>query len=442
MKSVCQVVQNVYDIDPRVRRKAEALVAAGYSVDVLALRAAGSQKDYTLNGVNVRTLSLGKKRGSIARYFFEYAVFFVWVFIRVPMGMLNKQYSVIDVNSLPDFLIFAPLMARWMGAKLVLDLHEITPEFYMSKYGIPEKSWTIWLLTYLENISVKFADRVITINAPIEDLLVGRGLDRSKSTVIMNAVDEARFAANSCASSGLARRDSKKFVMMYHGTLTSIYGLDIAIEALALVHHDMPGAELWILGSGSEKDALARLAEERGVSSKVRLVGQVPATEIPGWLSQCDAGILPIRRDVFLDFAFPNKLPEFIIAGKVVIVSRLKAIRHYFSEEALAYFEPNNPADLAKQMLRIYEYPRLRDRLVLHAREEYVPVCWDVMKQRYVTLINEMVDTGRGTAEPLPAIETSMSGKVTRPSIQSERHLKIWSQSSSFDNRSTNGCTR
>jgi len=127
MKSVCQVVQNIYDIDPRVRRKAEALVAAGYTVDVLALRAEGGKKTYTLNGVNVRTLSLGKKRGSLARYFYEYAAFFLWTFIRVPWQMLARRYAVVDVNSLPDFLIFAPVVARWMGAKLILDLHEITP---------------------------------------------------------------------------------------------------------------------------------------------------------------------------------------------------------------------------------------------------------------------------------------------------------------------------
>jgi len=395
MKSVCQVVQNVYDIDPRVRRKAEALVAAGYTVDVLALRAEGGKKSYCLNGVNVRTLPLGKKRGSLARYFFEYAAFFIWTMVRVPLQMLRRRYAVVDVNSLPDFLIFAPVIARWMEARLILDLHEITPEFYMSKYGIAENSRMIQLLTYLEKISVRFADRVITINEPIENLLADRGLDRSKSTVVMNAVDEARFTAGSSLSSPLVvPRDPEKFVMMYHGTLTNIYGLDIAIEAFALAHTEMPGAELWILGSGSEKDALAHLAQARGLSAKVRLMGQVPAADIPGWLGQCDAGILPIRRDVFLDFAFPNKLPEFIIAGKTVIISRLKAIRHYFSEDALAYFEPNDPADLAKEMVLVYCDTELRTRLVLKAREEYAPIRWDLMKQRYLGLIEDMVGLG------------------------------------------------
>jgi glycosyltransferase involved in cell wall biosynthesis len=394
MKSVCLIVQNVYDSDPRVRRKAEALIDAGYSVDVLALRAPDTKKKiYSLNGVRVRTVSLGKKRGSLTRYLYEYIAFFLWAFVQAPVQMLRMRYAVIDVNSLPDFLIFAPILARWMGAKLILDLHEITPEFYMSKYGIGETSWTIRLLKYLERISIAFADRVITISEPIEDLLAGRGLPRSKSTVIMNAVDEARFAIPYSQPHARISPNREKFVMMYHGTLTPIYGLDLAIEALALVHEQMSEAELWILGSGTEKAALAELARAMGLSSKVKLVGQVPSHDIPAWLEGCDVGILPIRRDVFLNFAFPNKLPEFIVMGKPVIFPRLKAIRHYFSENALAYFEPNDPVDLSRQMLRIYRNRELCAELTSKSLKEYQTIRWSVMKQRYLTLVQHLGET-------------------------------------------------
>ncbi len=391
MKSICLVVQNVYDVDPRVRRKAEALVGAGYLVDVLALRASHGERAHSLNGVNVRTVSLGKKRGSLARYLFEYAAFFSWAFVRVSFQMLQRRYAVIDVNSLPDFLIFAPILARWMGAKLILDMHEVTPEFYMSKYGIAEKSWTVRLLKYVEKISVDFADHVITVNEPIENLLAGRGLPRSKSTIITNSADEGRFAISSSQCSAPVRRDREKFVMMYHGTLTHIYGLDIAIEAFALAHREMPAAELWILGAGPEKVALTNLIRERGLVSKVTLVGQVAPTEVPAWLSQCDIGILPTRRDVYLDLSFANKLPEYIVMGKTVIVSRLKAINQYFSEDALAYCEPDDPHDLSQQMVRIYRDPPLRVRLALKAGQEYAPIRWDLMKQRYRTLIGDLV---------------------------------------------------
>ncbi len=408
MKSVCLLVQSVYDFDPRVRRKAEALIAAGYAVDVLALRGPNGKNTYTLNGVSVYTVSLGKKRGSLVRYSFEYAAFFLWAFVRVPLLMRRRRYAVIDVNTLPDFLIFAPLVARWMGARLILDMHEITPEFYMSKYGIAEGSCLVRLLKWLEKISVDFADRVITINQPIEDLLVQRGLCASKAVVVMNAVDETRFASVSDATplTATAPRPDK-FVMMYHGTLTRTYGLDIAIEAFAIAHEQMPGAEMWILGSGPEEGPLGELAQRRGLASKVKVMGQVESNTIPAWLSRCDLGILPFRRDVFLDFAFPNKLPEFIVAGRPVAISRLKAIRYYFSEEALAYFEPNCPEDLANQMVRTYRDRSLRDRHVLKAREQYEPIRWELMKRRYLDLVDEMADSGR------PAVEHSRSAETT-----------------------------
>jgi glycosyltransferase involved in cell wall biosynthesis len=406
MKSACILVQNIYDVDPRVRRKAEALVTAGYAVDVLALRPPQGPKSYTLNGVKVRTLALGKKRGCLARYLFEYLAFSVWALARTTLQMRRSQYVVVDVNTLPDFLVFAAIGAKLMGAKVILDMHEITPEFYMSKYRISENSTAVRLMKFLERISFRFADHVVTINEPVQDLLSRRGLPRAKSTVVMNAADEARFLSAPASPAAGDRPSEPKFVMMYHGTLTNIYGLDIAVDAFAIAHAAMANAELWILGSGPEAGALAARAQQRGIGSKVKLLGQVVASDVPAWLQKCDIGILPLRRDVFLDFAFPNKLPEYIIAGKAVVVSQLKTIRHYFSPDALAYFEPNNPRDLAKQMVCLYRDRALRARLVARARAEYAPTRWDVMKRRYLHLIERIVDPGRQAAEPSRASES------------------------------------
>lgn len=389
-KRVCFITQSYYDVDPRVRRKAEALVAADYEVDVLALRDEGGEAAYSLNGVNIRTCTIGKLRGSQLRYAFEYLTFFLWACIRVTVQMFRRHYAVIDVNTLPDFLIFAGVFARWKGAKLVLDMHEITPEFYMSKYGIAPTSWMIRFVKYLERISFAFADHVITINDPIQHLLIGRGLKESKATVITNSADDARFAEACGTSKDENERDTGRFVMVYHGTLTRIYGLDIAIEAFAKVHDKMPGAELWILGDGPEQATLGALTSQYGLADKVKIFGRVPSDEIPMWLGKCDVGLLPIRRDVFLDYAFPNKLPEFIISGKTVIVSGLKAIQYYFSDDAVAYFEPNNASDLAQQMLRMYCDPELRERLTHRALVEYRPITWNRMKDRYLSLIEQL----------------------------------------------------
>jgi glycosyltransferase involved in cell wall biosynthesis len=108
---------------------------------------------------------------------------------------------------------------------------------------------------------------------------------------------------------------------------------------------------------------------------------------------------------VFLDFAFPNKLPEFIIMGKAVLTSRVKTIRHYFSEQALAYFEPNNPADLAEQMVRLYRDRGLRTQLAARAKQEYAPISWDVMRQRYLKLVEDLAGFTRPMTERSDATE-------------------------------------
>jgi glycosyltransferase involved in cell wall biosynthesis len=282
-------------------------------------------------------------------------------------------------------------------------MHEITPEFYISKYGIKEDSRLVRFLKWVERISFNFADYVITINQPIQALLEGRGLPAAKSTIIMNSADDALFAATARSSAfGKAAASRPQFVMMYHGTLTRIYGIDIAIEAFAKALQEMPGTEFWILGAGPEKSALQALSQQLGLGDKVKLLGSVPPHEIPGWLNQCDIGVLATRRDIFLEFSFSNKLPEYIINRKAVIASGLKTIRHYFSEESLAFFEPNNSADLARQMIRVYADAGLRKRLAENAVREYAPISWSVMKDRYLEMMGTL--TGDGSpARKMPA---------------------------------------
>lgn len=392
MKSVCILLQSHYENDIRVTRKVEALVAAGHHVDVLALRSEYSKgKSYSVDGANLYTIALGRKRGSLARYLFEYVVFMLWAFFKLGGLMQRRHYDVIDVNNLPDFLVFAAVWAKWKGAKIVFDMHEITPEFYISKYKIAADSKLVTLLKLAERWSIRFSDYVITINEPIQRLLESRGLEPSKSTIIMNSVDEAFFASWAPTRLPTAKLPGRKtdFVMMYHGTLTHIYGLDIALEAFALIYDKMPGSEFWILGDGTEKESLEELAGKLGLKSRVKLFGTVRPQEIPAWLDLCDVGVLATRQDIFLDLSFSSKLSEYIIMNKAVISSRLRTIRHYFSEEALAYFEPNQPADLAKQMVEMYHNPARRAAFAARAKQEYAPIRWGVMKERYLALMEK-----------------------------------------------------
>jgi glycosyltransferase involved in cell wall biosynthesis len=206
----------------------------------------------------------------------------------------------------------------------------------------------------------------------------------------MNAVDESLFAAPSAAPAEAPAR-KPGFVMMYHGTLTKIYGLDLAIEAFAKVKERLADAEFWILGRGPQKDELQALAVQLGLSARIKFLGNVRPDEISAWLTYTDIGVLATRRDAFLDLSFSNKLSEYIIMRKAVLCSNLRSIRSYFSDNALQYFEANRSDDLAKQMLRLYEDAKLRRSLAERALIEYHPIRWEVMSERYRALVAALV---------------------------------------------------
>lgn len=387
-KRICIVVQNYYDTDPRVRREAEALVQAGFSVDVLGLLPPSrADKSYRLNGVQIHTLRLNKSRGGKLSYFYEYLTFFLMTFYWLAKQTIRQRYHIIQVCTLPDFLVFATLIPKLFGAKIVLDMHEVMPEFYISKYQVGEKSWIIRVIKWLEKASMRFADQIITINEPIRKLLIGRGAKPEKITIVMNSADESMFSS---ALNNPPSTSDNNFRMMYHGTVTHIYGLDIALRAIRIAKESIPNAELWIIGNGPEIENLKTLSSQLSLEDRVKFYRTIPHQEIPLWLAQCTVGILPTRKDVFLDLSFSNKLTEYIIMQKPVIISRLKTIQYYFSESALAYFEPENESDLARKMIELYTQVDLRKSLVKQAEKEYSSIRWDVMKHRYITLMSSL----------------------------------------------------
>jgi len=72
------LVHAYYDEDPRVRREAESLVAAGRPVDVFGLRRDGDAPHGVLDGVTVHRLDVRRHQGAgLGTYLFEYLAFLV-----------------------------------------------------------------------------------------------------------------------------------------------------------------------------------------------------------------------------------------------------------------------------------------------------------------------------------------------------------------------------
>src|SRR6476619_4018442 len=102
MARIAVLRQYYYPLDPRVRREAEALAAAGHEVDVLCMRRAGESARERCNGVDVVRLPLQHHRGGVARYLLEYALFFLAAAGVLTWRHLRRRYDVVQVNTMPD----------------------------------------------------------------------------------------------------------------------------------------------------------------------------------------------------------------------------------------------------------------------------------------------------------------------------------------------------
>jgi Trk K+ transport system NAD-binding subunit len=81
-----------------------------------------------------------------------------------------------------------------LGARILLDLQECTLEFLATEFGLPSRHSAVRALEWLEQLSIRFADHVITPTQPMRRTFVARGAKPGKITVVMDGSDDKVFA--------------------------------------------------------------------------------------------------------------------------------------------------------------------------------------------------------------------------------------------------------
>ncbi len=383
MKKICLVVHNPYPIDVRVKRHADALRGRGYEVFVIACRHDKNEpRRAVINGVRVYRVPPTKARASKLRYVYEYLVFFAFAFVYLNALDLAHKIDVVHINTLPDFLVFCAIIQKLKGRKIVLDMHEIMPEFFISKFSVRGNSPSVRLLHALEKASLRFADRVITVNDPLKEVFEKRALAGNSVEVVMNTVDRTVLRM-------IERRPHADFNCVYHGTLTDIYGVEIAIEGFSKACSRCDRLRFHIFGNGPEANGLKELARRLGVGDRVVFHGMVPHDDLAGHLAEMDLGVLASRKDVFSNLSFSNKLSEYVYFKIPVVHSDLDSVKFYFSDEEILFFKAGDSSDLAQKIGFAYGHMENMRSKAEAAFCKYSSMDWSVMAQRYLRVIEE-----------------------------------------------------
>lgn len=378
------VVHATVPQDPRVRRQTDALVAEAHEVDIFALRDAGQARRESNAGVTIHRVPINRTWYGMAGHLAEYLAFMAVATFAVTKEHRRHRYDLVQVATVPDFLVLAGLPVRLTGVPVLLDLHEDMPTFYRDRFGGMLAGPGMAIVNTVARASAALADELITVHEPLRQLSIDRGVAPDRISVVMNSADERIF-------SRVTRRPfmaDGELRLVHHSNLQRVYGLEFAIEAVALLR-DLP-VRLEVYGDGPYRQQIVDTIERTGTADRVTLHGRVPMEALPTVLADSDIGLVPTRPEPYAQFSLSTKLLEYVVMGVPVIASDLATFRHHFSGEAIRYVPGADAAALAAAIREEIAAPEKLQARADAALREYAPYRWELQRERYLAVVHRL----------------------------------------------------
>ncbi|MDX6646567.1 MAG: hypothetical protein QOK40_2294 [Miltoncostaeaceae bacterium] len=243
---------------------------------------------------------------------------FAWWALVAGMRAARPDVVVASSPSLPA-AAGAALVARARGARFLLEVRDLWPDSAVAM-GLVSDPRTIALARRLERFCYRRAERVVALTEGIRDGVVAAGVSPARVTLITNGIDlpepGATYVTNGAAP---VPAPDDAFVAMYvgqHGTYNALGTVLDAAERLG----GEPGIRFVLVGGGDRKSALVQEAQRRRLSN-LSFVDPVPKREVPSWLARADACLLPYQDRALFAGALPNKVFDYLGAGRPIVAS-------------------------------------------------------------------------------------------------------------------------
>lgn len=386
-RHVCMLAYSHFESDNRIKRYANALSERGDQVEVISLAESTDQVGDDLFQdvwVSRKQARLHNERGKWD-YLRRIVLFSLRAGVALTWRHLRHPYDVIHVHNVPDFLVFCALIPRLTGARVILDIHDIVPEFFESKFKAGPDSLLKKTLLVVEKLSAGLSHHVIISNDLWYDKITQRSVKPEHCSTYINYIDLKVFAPR------IRRRSDERYIVIFPGGFQWHQGLDLAIRAFSLFLKKVPQAEFHVYGKGDQRDALERLVEELHLTGRVQINPPVGTDRIPELLAEADLGVVPKRANSFGNEAYSTKIMEFMSQGLPVVVSRTKIDSFYFTDKEVRFFESENVEDLANAMFEVASDPGLRKRLIANGFRYVGENGWGQKKTEYLALVDGLI---------------------------------------------------
>lgn len=213
----------------------------------------------------------------------------------------------------------------------------------------------------IEKIAALFCDKIICISeAEKQSALEKKICKEKKLQVIFNGVDVEAYKERTCKN--VQRNDlnipENAFIVGMVGRISPQKAPDVFIKMAKLVKEEIPHAHFIIVGNGEQKKDIIEYANNNGLSDCLHITGWVD--DPMSYVELFDVACLLSRWE-----GFGLVLPEYMMAGKPIVASRVDAIPNIIRNEENGLLVSVDDADAAsKAVLRLYTECGLKEKLL------------------------------------------------------------------------------
>jgi glycosyltransferase involved in cell wall biosynthesis len=302
-------------------------------------------------------------------FFHRIIAFFSFMFSSFLIGLKVKHVDLVWGTSPPIFQgVTAWALARIKGVKFLFEVRDLWPQFAIA-VGVLKDPVLIRLSEWLERFLYRRADQVMVNSPGFLEHVSSRGAKRVE--LIPNGADPDMFDPN---DSGKSFRESHglkdKFVVMYAGAHGMSNDLNSVLGSASLLADK--NIQIVFLGDGKEKPALQARAQEMNLSN-VTFLPSVPKSEMARALAAADACIAILKPLEEYKTTYPNKVFDYMAAGKPVVLAIDGVIREVVETAKCGFFaQPGNPSELARVITELAQDKARAQEMGLRGRKYLV----------------------------------------------------------------------
>jgi len=391
------LVQNLpVPFDRRVWQEAQALDAAGYKVHIICPRTEKYPlRREVIDSIHIYRYEPGPEARRAAAYAIEYSVA-ILAQLRLALSVrLRHRIRVVHICNPPDllFLVALPLMA--LGARLIYDHHDATPELMAAK-GLREDGILVRVTKFFERLTYRFAHVSIETNESFREIALQRGrMSPDDVFIVRSAPDAGRFAQ---AEPNEIWRRGRKHLVGYIGIMGSQDGLDYLIDAANLIIQEWKRDDIQfvLVGAGPELPGLQARVKSLGIADYVEFTGLVSSgQQLGSIISTADVCVSPDEANRMNDISTMNKIMEYMALGKPIVQFDLREGRVSAGEASL-YAKRNDVSSLAEGIIKLIDDAEMAERMGQAGRQRFLTaLTWEQQVPQLLAAYKKVLDKSK-----------------------------------------------